>query len=83
MLCHDPKGSIYSDGNETIEYKIPEELFIKNANVLGAGDSFASSFIDEILKGNNNILSVIENSHKKTTDLIKQNETNFTNTNGR
>ena len=83
VICHDPKGSIFSDGNEIVEYKIPEELFIKNANVLGAGDSFASSFIDEILKGNNNTLSVIENSHKKTTDLIKQNETNFTNTNGR
>jgi hypothetical protein len=83
VICHDPKGSIFSDGNEIIEYKIPEDLFIKNANVLGAGDSFASSFIDEILKGNDNITSVIENSHKKTTDLIKQNETNFTNTNGR
>lgn len=83
VICHDPKGSIYSDGDVIIEYKIPKDLFIKNANVLGAGDSFASSFIDEILSGNDNIDSVIENSHKKTTELIKNNETNFINSNGR
>lgn len=83
VICHHPKGSIFSDGDNVFEYTIPEESFIKNANVLGAGDFFASSFIDEVLFGNNNINSIIKNSHKKTTKLITENETDFINTDGR
>jgi hypothetical protein len=70
VISHDPSGSTYSDGNEVFEYKIPLDYILSNVNVLGAGDMFASSFISEYLK-TKNISKSIENSHKRTTNLLK------------
>ena len=70
VISHDPNGSIYSDGDNLYEYKIPNDLILNNINVLGAGDYFASSFISEFLESSD-IHNSIENAHKKTTYLLK------------
>jgi pyridoxal/pyridoxine/pyridoxamine kinase len=41
-------------------------------NVLGAGDMFAACFINNILQ-KNDIHESILNSHKQTTELLKEN----------
>jgi len=70
VIAHDPQGSIYSNGKEIYEYILPKTFYLENANILGAGDSFAAAFILETLKSND-IKNIIENSHIKTTILIK------------
>ena len=52
VILHYPNGSISTNGTETIKC---ETDIIKNLNVLGAGDTFASCFILEMLKGNTRI----------------------------
>jgi hypothetical protein len=46
IISHDPNGSTSTNGIETINYEIPEHLKLKNIDVLGAGDMFAGSFIN-------------------------------------
>jgi sugar/nucleoside kinase (ribokinase family) len=68
VILHYPNGSISTNGKNTIKC---ETQIINNLNVLGAGDTFASCFITEMLKGNN-----IENSlnlaHSLTYKILKQ-----------
>ena len=71
VIAHDPFGSIYSNGNKTFEYKLPKNNYLYNINVLGAGDAFAATFINEQITNNKDIHDVIKNSHLKTTNLIK------------
>tara|TARA_R110002153_G_scaffold112215_2_gene254165 strand:+ start:3115 stop:3789 length:675 start_codon:yes stop_codon:yes gene_type:complete len=72
VIAHDPSGSIYSNGIEVFEYKLPKSNYLYNINVLGAGDSFAAAFINEkITNSENDIHSIIKNTHLRTTDLIK------------
>jgi len=72
VIVHHPKGSIYSDGETVETYDLPQELFLSDVNVLGAGDYFASGFIKSAIYGNNIKDSVI-NSHTIASNLIKQN----------
>jgi hypothetical protein len=69
VIAHDPRGSFYTNGDLYYEYLIPENLIIRNVNVLGAGDFFAASFITEYLK-NKDIKLSVPASHKKTTFLL-------------
>jgi sugar/nucleoside kinase (ribokinase family) len=70
VIAHDSHGSICSNGEETYEYALPNDLYLEDVNVLGAGDSFAAAFIIESFK-NNDVKEIIENSHINTTELIK------------
>jgi sugar/nucleoside kinase (ribokinase family) len=72
VIAHDPKGSIYTNGELYYEYIIPDNLILNNVNVLGAGDFFAASFITEYLKSKDINLS-IPTSHEKTTFLLNKN----------
>jgi hypothetical protein len=70
VIAHDPTGSIYSNGGKIYEYEIPNDLILSNINILGAGDSFAASFISCFLESDD-IDTSIEQAHKKTTFLLK------------
>lgn len=72
VIMHHPHGSIISDGNILEEYTLPEDLFLSDVNVLGAGDYFASGFIKSMISGNDIKKSVI-NSHRIATNLLKEN----------
>jgi len=72
VIAHDPVGSVYSNGKQTFEYKLPKDKYLNNMNVLGAGDSFAAAFINEHLYYNTDVHSIIKNSHLKTTKLIQE-----------
>ena len=52
-------------------YKLPEELMLKDVNVLGAGDIFASCFLYKLLEGYGDIRDWIEYSHLTTTEILK------------
>jgi sugar/nucleoside kinase (ribokinase family) len=69
---HHPKGSVFSDGNSIEKYDLPHELYLSDVNVLGAGDYFASGFIDSMSNGFSVKESVI-NAHKVASTLIKKN----------
>ena len=71
VIAHDPFGSVYSNGEEIFEYKLPKNKYLNNINVLGAGDAFAAAFINEKIYNSKDIHSVIKNSHLKTTKLIQ------------
>lgn len=70
VICHDPDGSISSNGVEVFEYKIPKKYKLKNVDVLGAGDMFAACFINNILS-KKSIKSSIIDSHTDTSKLLK------------
>ena len=70
VISHDPKGSTSSDGNEVFDYVIPESYKLKNIDVLGAGDMFAASFINNKLN-DLTIQECIVKSHIDTTNLLK------------
>jgi hypothetical protein len=70
IISHDPNGSTSTNGTETINYEIPEHLKLKNIDVLGAGDMFAGSFINNILQGKTIEESIVL-SHKDTFELLK------------
>ena len=72
LIIHDPQGSVYTDGKKIFEYKLPDNLFLTNVNVLGAGDFFASGFINEKLNGSDEKKS-IEKAHENTTKLLEGN----------
>lgn len=70
MIAHDPYGSdIYYEGDLLNSYKMPESAFVENANVLGAGDIFASCFLYGIHR---NMDSTIEWAHKTTSNIIRE-----------
>lgn len=70
VISHDPKGSVSSNGDEVFEYIIPESYKLTNIDVLGAGDMFAASFINNKLSGLT-IQECITKSHIDTTNLLK------------
>ena len=72
VIMHHPHGSSISDGKTVEDYILPEELFLSDINVLGAGDYFASGFIKSMITGNDLKKSVI-NSHHIATNLLKEN----------
>mgnify|MGYP001234423481 FL=1 len=72
VIMHHPHGSSISDGKTVEDYILPEELFLSDVNVLGAGDYFASGFIKSMITGNDLKKSVI-NSHHIATNLLKEN----------
>ena len=49
VILHSASGSVVSNGEEEFFYKLPEELMLKDVNVLGAGDIFASCFLYKLL----------------------------------
>ncbi len=71
VILHSSSGSIVSDGDQEFFYKLPEELMLKNVNVLGAGDIFASCFLYKLLKNEGDIHNWIEFAHLKTTEIIR------------
>ena len=44
---------------------------LKDVNVLGAGDTFASCFLYKLLNNEGDIRTWIEFSHLKTTEIIR------------
>ena len=71
VILHSSTGSIFSNGTEKYSYNIPEEKHLKNVNVLGAGDTFASCFLYKLIGGTGNIQDWIEFAHLKTTEIIR------------
>jgi hypothetical protein len=74
VIVHSPKGSqVYFD-DKVYEFKVDESLMVKNANVLGAGDIFATCFLCSIYNSSTTE-SAIEYAHNMTSTLIgKYNE---------
>ena len=72
VIMHHPHGSTISDGNTLEEFVIPDELYLSDVNVLGAGDYFAAGFIKSMITGSDVKNSVI-NSHRIATKLLKEN----------
>ena len=70
VILHSASGSVVSNGEEEFFYKLPEELMLKNVNVLGAGDIFASCFLHKLLQNEGDIHNWIEFAHLKTTEII-------------
>ena len=71
VIMHHPHGSSISDGNTVQDYALPEELFLSDINVLGAGDYFASGFIRSMITGNELQDSVVK-AHNIATNLMKE-----------
>ena len=75
VILHSASGSVVSNGEEEFFYKLPDKMMLKDVNVLGAGDIFASCFLYKLLREVGNIHEWIEFSHLTTTEIIKkQNE---------
>ena len=72
VILHSASGSVVSNGEEEFFYKLPEDLMLKNVNVLGAGDIFASCFLHKLLHNEGDIHNWIEFAHLKTTEIIKK-----------
>jgi sugar/nucleoside kinase (ribokinase family) len=70
VILHSASGSVVSNGEEEFFYKLPEEMMLKNVNVLGAGDIFASCFLHKLLQNEGDIHNWIEFAHLKTTEII-------------
>lgn len=68
LIIHGPKSSYYKNGSNYSVYHHTE--YLKNINVLGAGDYYAAQYIDGILKGKTPSQNIIE-SHIKTTKYLK------------
>ena len=71
VILHSSSGSVVSNGDDEFFYKLPEELMLKDVNVLGAGDTFASCFLYKLLRNEGDVHDWIEFSHLKTTEIIK------------
>ena len=71
VILHSASGSVVSNGEDEFFYKLPEELMLKDVNVLGAGDIFASCFLYKLLEGYGDIRDWIEYSHLTTTEILK------------
>ena len=70
VILHSSSGSIVSNGDTEFFYKLPEEMMLKNVNVLGSGDIFASCFLHKLLQNEGDIHNWIEFAHLKTTEII-------------
>ena len=68
VILHYPSGSYTTNGKQSYTH---ENKVVKNINVLGAGDTFAAVFITSMLNASpNNIDKILENTHKKTSELL-------------
>lgn len=70
VILHSSSGSIASNGEQELVYKLPDTSILKNINVLGAGDIFASCFLYKSLSNEGDIYDWIKFSHLKTTEII-------------
>lgn len=68
VILHYPNGSTSTNGKDTIKC---ETDVIENLNVLGAGDTFASCFILEMLK-HNKIEHSLNTAHSLTYKILKE-----------
>ena len=71
VILHSSTGSICSNGDDEFFWKLHEDDILKNVNVLGAGDIFASCFLYKLLGEDIDIRNWIEYSHIKTTEILK------------
>ena len=71
VILHSSSGSVVSNGEKEFFYKLPEEMMLKNVNVLGAGDIFSSCFLHKLLQNEGDIHTWIEFAHLKTTEIIR------------
>jgi sugar/nucleoside kinase (ribokinase family) len=71
VILHRSDGSVFSNGEEEYFFDIPKEKILKNVNVLGSGDIFASCFLYKLLGENGTIRDWIEFSHNKTTEILR------------
>ena len=72
VIAHDSDGSIYwpNVNDFAKSYTIDKKYLVDNANVLGAGDMFASCFLYAILSNRLNI--AVEYAHITTSSLIRK-----------
>jgi hypothetical protein len=69
VIMHHKGGSECTNGNKTIETKVST---IENVNVLGVGDMFAASFMNEYLNsGSKKLKDIVVNSHKEVTNHLE------------
>lgn len=71
VILHSATGSIFSNGKERFNWRMPESDILKNVNVLGAGDMFAACCLYKLLGEDNNIRDWIEFAHRKTTEILR------------
>ena len=71
VILHSSSGSVVSNGENEFFFRIPEKLMLKDVNVLGAGDTFASCFLYKLLRNEGDIHNWIEFAHLKTTEIIR------------
>ena len=71
VIVHTSVGSTIYTKNDKKAFFIDPALFVKDANVLGAGDMFASCFLYDLLK-TNSIESAIGYAHKTASKLIRK-----------
>jgi hypothetical protein len=69
VIVHNNSGSITYYKNDTI---INNHKVLKNINILGAGDYFASAFIVSMIE-TNNLKKSLENSHALVFEYLKNN----------
>ena len=72
VILHSSSGSVVSNGEDEFFYKLPEDLMLKNVNVLGAGDIFASCFLYKLLQEEGDIHTWIDFAHLTTTEIIRK-----------
>ena len=72
VILHSSTGSVISNGEEEYSWNLPESDIIKNVNVLGAGDIFASCFMYKLLGQEQDIRKSIEFAHTKTTEILNK-----------
>ena len=71
VILHSSTGSVCSNGDDEFFWKLHEDDMLKNVNVLGAGDIFASCCLYKLLGGNTDIRTWIEFAHRTTTDILR------------
>ena len=72
VILHSPTGSkIYPQDRAPWCFDLPENLIVKNANVLGAGDTFAACFLYGLHKGMETE-GCIAYAHYQTSELIRK-----------
>jgi len=71
VILHSATGSICSNGEDEFFWKLHEDDILKNVNVLGAGDIFASCCLYKLLEEDNDIHQWIEFAHRKTTEILR------------
>ena len=68
VILHHKAGSVCTDGDKLFETKVS---VIENVNVLGAGDMFAASFINEQLTTSLEFKKIVINSHRRVTNYLE------------